>query len=220
MQRKEKESKELILMILKKKKKFFDLDVDNDKKEDEEISDLIRCIERTKNYEPLFHSIITEIFTEKKLLLQNTYLSRGKVYKLYECKYKKKIFKNKYGKELYTHIRLIDTKFIKDIKEPDLQDDLLNPLFNGQEQVKLFAYSSLGLFVGAHASIFICPPLGIPLWLLSGGIGLPSCVVFYKDLISGILNYSKNILNFKECLDNEYDKVYKLEEKDEYDDDE
>ena len=62
--------------------------------------------------------------------------------------------------------------------------------------------------------------MAIPLWFLAAGLNIPSSIVFVKSLISGISNYSKNILNYKECLDNNYEKVYKLEEKDEYDDDE
>ena len=202
------------------KKKFFDIDAETDKKEDEEISDLIRCIERTKNFEPLFHSVIRETFTEKKLLYQKGNIYIMDVYKLFECKYKKIIFVNKYGKELYTHIRLIDSKFIKDIKEPLLYEDLGVPLKSEEEQFKAFVYSSLGLYAGANASIFICPPLAIPLWFLAFGLSIPPGIVCSKYLISGILNYIKNILNYKECLDNNYEKVYKLEEKDEYDDDE
>ena len=53
----------------------------------------------------------------KKLLHQEGNIYISEVYKLFECKYKKIIFVNKYGKELYTHIRFIDSKFIKDIKD-------------------------------------------------------------------------------------------------------
>ena len=138
----------------------------------------------------------------KKLLHQEGNIYIREVYKLFECKYKKIIFVNKYGKELYTHIRLIDSKFIKDIKDPLLYEDLLESLSKDAEKVKAFTYFSLGFYSGANASIFFCSPLAIRLWFLAAGLNIPSNIVLVKSLISGISNYSKNILNYKEFLDN------------------
>ena len=95
------------------KMEFFDIDVETDKKEDKKISNLIHIIERTKNYEPLYHSLSKNIFKEKKLVdkyIKNDHLYEV-VYELYEWIYEKKTFSNKKGKEIHSHQRLIDYQY-------------------------------------------------------------------------------------------------------------
>ena len=203
------------------KKEFFDIDVKVDKKEDKEISNLIHILETTKNYKPLYHSLNKSIFKEKKLL-EKPILDASHIYEseyvLYECTYEKKTFSDKNGKEVLSHQRLIDSKFIKKFKDPDLIRDLGLPLTKVADAYKEFNYTSAGLIIAANATVFFCPPLAIPMWLLGLGAAVPGTCGLLKGLKEGFIDFANNFINKKECLDNNYEKCYKLEEKDEYED--
>lgn len=185
------------------------IDIEYGDKKEEHLSDLIKSLEKNKNFEPLFHSIKVEHYSEQKLLIKND----DAIGDLYNCTYEKTSFLNKYGKLIREEIKLENYYYIKTMEIADLQKDLKRPLDKGYEETGNFIIPSICLQAVGVVTTFFCPPLGIALNLAGAGGGIYGITGPTLGLIGGGIKYVKNIIDTKEILENKYKVCYNLKDK-------
>jgi len=191
------------------------ISINHEKVKKERLSELIKVLESKKNFEPLYHNIKLEYFSENKL----KELDYG-IYELYNCTNEKTIYKNKNGTVLREQIKLKNMEFIKKIEDPNFVKDVLLPVEAGTKITGGFTIPSICLHAAGIASIFYCPPLAFLFWAAGSGIGIYAGLGPSVGLYHGGIKYIKNIINTVEKNQNHYTefkgKDFTNNEEDEY----